>query len=219
MKTTIRKELPAIVVALLPVTYLVFIWHTLPQTVPMHWNLNGVIDDYGSKTNLIWMSLLMPFIAYGILLLASSIDPKGSMQRMGNKLQNLKLLLTTFMSVLALWILYITKQQTIGNMNTVMIVSGVLLIILGNYFKIMPPNYFIGIRTPWTLENKATWKETHKLAGWLWFTGGILIVILGFTLNAKVASVANISIIAVIGLVPVVFSYFFYRKQKKTGMV
>lgn len=218
MNTDLKKEAPVLIIALLPIAYLLFIWNTLPASVPMHWNMDGKIDSYGSKANLIWMSLLLPFLVYGILSVIPSIDPKGNMNKMGNKLQTLKLLLTTFMSLLALWILYATKRQSIGNVNTVMIIIGVLFIILGNYFKTIPPNYFMGIRTPWTLESEANWKETHKLGGKLWFAGGILIVILGFILDAKANTVAFISILIVICLIPVIYSYFFYRKQKKISV-
>ena len=218
MSIDLKKEMPVLVIALLPIAYLVFIWNTLPATVPMHWNVDGEIDRYGSKANLIWMSLLLPFLAYGILSAIPFIDPKGNMNKMGNKLQNLKVLLTTFMSLLALWIVYATKRQSIGNVNTMMTVTGILFIILGNYFKTIPPNYFMGIRTPWTLKSEANWKETHKLGGKLWFAGGILIVTLGFILDAKINSVVFMSITIVICLIPVVYSYLFYRKQKKISI-
>jgi uncharacterized membrane protein len=84
---------------------------------------------------------------------------------MGNKLQTIKLLLTTFMSILALFILNTAKNESFANPNYIVLLIGVLYLVFGNYFKTIKANYFIGIRTPWTLENETVWKETHKLGG------------------------------------------------------
>lgn len=84
---------------------------------------------------------------------------------MGNKLQSLKALLTIITSIIALFILYSVKIQNLPNPNYSILGIGVLFVILGNYFKTIQPNYFIGIKTPWTLENETIWKETHRMAG------------------------------------------------------
>ena len=187
MKTTLKKELPIVIIVLIPFAYLFFIWHSLPDEVPIHWNMHGKMDRYGSKEELLIIPFLLPFLIYVLLLIIPVINPKGKLNNMGNKRQNLKLLITTFMSVLALYILYSAKQQTLENPNYLITAIGILFIILGNYFKTIKPNYFIGVRTPWTLENEVTWKETHKLAGKLWFLGGLLIVILACCSTQKPA--------------------------------
>ncbi len=51
----------------MPLIYLAYIWNDLPRKVPMHWNINGEIDRYGSKTGLLWLILLMPVSMYLIL--------------------------------------------------------------------------------------------------------------------------------------------------------
>lgn len=136
---------------------------------------------------------------------------------MGNKLQNLKLLITTFMSVLALYILYSAKQQTLENPNYLITAIGILFIILGNYFKTIKPNYFIGVRTPWTLENEVTWKETHKLAGQLWFWGGLLIVFFSLLFNTKTSFILSLTITIILIIVPLFYSYLLYRRNIKSA--
>lgn len=79
------------------------------------------------------------------------------------------------MSVLALFLLYSVKTQFF-NSNYIILLLGVFYMIFGNYFKTIKANYFLGIRTPWNLENEIVWKETHKFGGKMWLVGGILIV-------------------------------------------
>lgn len=211
----IKNELPIIGIVLLPFIYLAFLWNQLPKTIPVHWNINGEIDRYGNKTELLLIPILLPLLTYLIFLVIPKIDPKNKLNKMGNKLQNIKFLMTTLMSILALFIIYSTKEQSLTNPNYVILLIGVLYIILGNYFKTIKPNYFIGIKTPWTLESEYIWKETHKLGGILWLLGGILVIVLSFLLNPKLNNIFFLGITAIISIVPIVYSYTLHIKQKK----
>ena len=211
---TIKKELPLIAIVLIPFVYLAYIWNQLPQKVPVHWNAKGDIDRYGDKAELILIPLLLPFLAYIIFLVIPKIDPKKKLNKMGNKLQSLKALVTTFMSILALFILYSSKNQSFDNSNYLFILIGILYIILGNYFKIIKPNYFIGIRTPWTLESESVWKQTHKLGGKLWFIGGIIIVLSGFILGNEINVIVFLTITTIIAIIPIVHSFLLFRKNR-----
>jgi len=86
---------------------------------------------------------------------------------------------------------------------------------LGNYFKTIQPNYFIGIRTPWTLENEIVWKETHRLAGKMWFAGGILIVLASLILGKQFITYVFLAIMAIITAIPLLYSYFKFEEIKK----
>lgn len=211
----IKNELPIIGIVLLPFIYLAFLWNKLPKTIPIHWNINGEIDRYGEKTDLLLIPILLPLLTYLIFLVIPKIDPKNKLNKMGNKLQNLKFLMTTLMSILALFIIYSTKEQSLTNPNYVILLIGVLYIILGNYFKTIKPNYFIGIKTPWTLESEYIWKETHKLGGLLWLLGGILVILLSLLLNPKLNNIFFLGVTAIISIVPIVYSYTLHKNQKK----
>lgn len=211
----IKKELPIIGIVLLPFIYLAFLWNKLPKTIPIHWNINGEIDRYGEKAELLLIPVLLPLLTYLIFLVIPKIDPKNKLNKMGNKLQNLKFLMTTLMSILALFIIYSTKEQSLTSPNYVILLIGVLYIILGNYFKTIKPNYFIGIKTPWTLESEYVWKETHKLGGILWLLGGILVIVLSLLLNPKLNNIFFLGITAIISIVPIIYSYTLHKNQKK----
>jgi len=117
------------------------------------------------------------------------------------------------MSVLALFIIYTAKNQSFANPNYILLLCGVLFILLGNYFKTIKANYFIGIRTPWTLENESVWKETHKLGGKIWFAGGLLVILSSLIFDERTNFIIFMTIIAVMVLVPVVYSYLLFKKQ------
>ena len=210
----LKRELPILIIVALPFIYLGYIWNELPAKVPLHWNIHGEIDRYGDKIELLIVPFLLPFLVYLIFLVVPKIDPKKKLQKMGGKFQTIKFILTTFMSILALFIIYTAKNQSITNPNYIVLFVGVLFIILGNYFQTIKPNYFIGIRTPWTLENDDNWKETHKLGGKLWFIGGILIVVLSLILDKSLNFTAFLIITGVIVIIPVVYSYLLYRNER-----
>ncbi|WP_437396326.1 SdpI family protein [Flagellimonas lutimaris] len=212
----LKKELPLIGIVLLPFLYLAYVWNQLPEQVPLHYNITGEADRYGDKSELILIPILLPVLIYAIFLVVPYIDPKKQIQKMGNKYQSLKLILTTFMSVLALFIIHTTKTGSFGNPNTMFLILGVMYVILGNYFKTIKANYFIGIRTPWTLESESIWKETHRLGGKVWFIGGLLVIVCSLLLKNEVNTKMFLTITLVIVLIPVIYSYLLYRKQQKS---
>jgi uncharacterized membrane protein len=211
----LKKELPLLVIVLLPFIYLAYIWNQLPEKVPMHWNIKGEIDRYGEKIELLLIPILLPLLVYIIFLVIPKIDPKNKLNKMGNKLQNIKVLLTIFMAVLALFIIYSAKNQSFTNPNYIILGMGVLFIVLGNYFKTIKPNYFLGIRTPWTLESETVWKETHKLAGKMWFVGGSVIVFASLVLEKEPNLIAFLTVTGIITLIPIVYSYLKFTAEKK----
>jgi uncharacterized membrane protein len=207
-----KKEIPFIAVALLPFVYLAYIWNRLPEKVPMHWNGAGEIDRYGDKTELVGVLFLLVGINYFVFLIIPYVDPKQKLQNMGNKLNIMRMILTLFMSALAIFILYSVEQKS-SNPGFVFVIIGLLFTFLGNYFKNIKPNYFIGIKTPWTLENEEVWKKTHELGGKLWFVGGLLMA-LTFVLPNNIQFYTFMGITAVITIIPILYSYRIFNKIK-----
>lgn len=217
MRLSLKKELPIIIVVLLPFIYLAYIWNDLPEKVPMHWGLDGEVNRYGDKIELLMIPFLLPVLIYGIFLVVPAIDPKNKIAQMGSKYQSIKVLLAVFMSILALFIIYTAKNESFSNPNMLILLIGILYLILGNYFKTIKANYFIGIRTPWTLENETVWNDTHKIGGIMWFIGGIIIVFSSLILETKSNYNLFIAITLIIVIIPVVYSYLRFNELKKTA--
>tara|TARA_R110000823_G_scaffold315693_1_gene450215 strand:- start:8056 stop:9777 length:1722 start_codon:yes stop_codon:yes gene_type:complete len=212
MKFNLKKELPLILITMIPAIFLWYVWKELPMEVPLHWNIQGEVDRFGSKNELIWLTTLLPIFMYLLFLFVPLIDPKKKIAMMGGKFYTIRLFLTLFLSVLFTFIIYSVKEQTLTNPNYLFMIIGIFYVVLGNYFKTIKPNYFIGIRTPWALENETIWKNTHRLAGKLWVLGGLLIIISCFVFNQETALTIFLIITAIITLIPVSHSYFQFKK-------
>ncbi|MFH6968539.1 SdpI family protein [Flavobacterium sp. FlaQc-28] len=215
MNLEFKKELPIIGIVLTPFVYLGVIWNSLPERVPIHWNINGQIDDWGNKSFLIVLVFMLPGLMYLITIAAAKFDPKKRISLMGSKFYQLKFFLVLIMSLLALFIIYISKNQTFSNPNLMYVLIGVLLMALGNYFKVIQPNYFIGIRTPWTLENSEVWKATHVFAGKLWFGGGLIIILGALIFSGPIFAKAFIAIGVVLAFVPIAYSFIKFKQLEK----
>ncbi len=214
MKSILKKELPIWGIIVLPLIYLAFVWNQLPDKVPVHWNMNGEVDRYGAIHEIALLATL-PFWFYLLLLLIPKIDPKNKLYKMGSKFQRLKFWLTLVFAIIAVMIVYSATHQSLVMPGYMGVIAGILLIILGNYFKTIQPNYFIGIRTPWTLESEIVWKATHLLAGKMWFSGGLLLVLTSLLISKNSQTYVVISLVTVISLIPIVYSYFKFTAIKK----
>ncbi len=200
---------------LLPFVYLAYVWNSLPEKVPIHWNIEGEIDRYGSKLEMALLVLLLPLVTYLMFLIIPKFDRKNKLDEMGGKLNSIKFVLTVFMVLVSLFVIYSSKNESTTNTNYIILLIGVLFTLMGNFFKTIKTNYFIGIRTPWTLKNEMVWKKTHELAGVMWFVGGILIILLCLIFTQRPNLILFLTITGTVTLVPIIYSYFKYKELSK----
>lgn len=105
----------------------------------------------------------------------------------------------------------------LGDMpGSVTIGIGLLFIILGNYFGKIKPNYFVGIKTPWTLASEDVWNKTHRMAGPYWVGGGLAVAAGGF-LPHPWSTIVTIGALSIAVVVPTAYSYLLYRKSNETA--
>lgn len=216
MKTNLKREIPLIGLVLTPFVYLALIWSTLPDMVPIHWNLDGEIDRVGSKYLLLLLPILLPGLMYIIFSVIPRFDKKGALTKMGNKYHTIKFIFVLLMTILTMAILYAARHYTLLNPNYMTIGLGFVFTILGNFFQVMRQNKWLGIRTPWTLKNEEVWKQTHKSAGLLWFWGGLAVVISGLVLSHQVNVYTFLCITLIIVIIPITHSYLLYKKITKS---
>jgi uncharacterized membrane protein len=89
---------------------------------------------------------------------------------------------------------------------------GALLMVIGNFMGKFRKNFFVGIRTPWTLTSDVVWERTHRLAGWLFVLAGLVWIVGGLVHASPVVLV--VAALAA-GFVPAVYSYFLYRRVER----
>ncbi len=204
-----------------PVVYLAAIWKKLPATVPLHYNMKGEVDRYGNKSEMFLVTGILLVVSIGMYLLLTNIhriDPRK--QHTGKNLPLMKRLafvLVVFLSGLSLFIIY-SVQNNFTQMKSGFILAALSLLFsfIGNYMYTLRPNYFAGIRLPWTLNNDDNWKKTHQLAGKLWFSGGIVLALFAVLLPGKAAFPVFFAGITILIILPVIYSYRLYRQRTTT---
>lgn len=209
----IKKEWYIIILILLPFIILPFIWNELPGQIPIHWNIRGQADGFAPKG---WGAFVLPFTGiflYILLLLIPYIDPKKRLDPNQKPLPAIRFFFAIFTTALfAITIVETFHSSTNMNFFVFLLVT-LIFLVFGNYMATIKPNYFIGVRTPWTLEDPGIWKKTHKLTGKLWTTASLVLILLLFLLPTDLFFYFFIGIVIVISLYPVVYSYLLYRQM------
>jgi len=191
-----------------------YAWFQLPADaqVPIHWNTAGEIDGYTSKAVALW---LVPAMAIGLVALLSfipRIDPRRTHLYASNMAyQAICSGLIVFLAALHAVMVAIALGSTISMTVVIGVGIGALFIVIGSVLGRTQSNWFMGVRTPWTLESELSWEKTHKLAGRLFVDVGVASALGSFILPPEVYVWALL--IATLGMVAwvVAYSYFVWR--------
>lgn len=212
-KTTLIISTILIVIAIIAG---VVLWKQLPDQMASHWNANDEVNGYISKT---WGVFLMPLVTLGMLalfLIVPSIDPlKANIAKFRESFNLFIVLIIAFM----LYIHGLTLAWSLGftnfRMSTAMLpFMGVLFIAVGFMLRKAKRNFFIGIRTPWTLSSDSVWDKTHQLGSILFMASGVLAIIGGFFGGMTAFWFIFVPLIGS-SLFLVVYSYVLYRQETK----
>jgi uncharacterized membrane protein len=187
-------------------------WGSVPDQIPVHWNAAGQVDGYGGK----FVGLLLdPIMTVGLYLLLKyipRIDPaRRNYESFGNTYLLVRVLLVVYMAfIFVVTNLAIGHEQTFPVGGLIEGAVGVLFIILGGVMGKFRPNWFAGVRTPWTLTSKLSWTKTHRLGGRVFIAAGMA-TMLGALFGGQWAFYAMF-IVMLPGIVFLVaYSYFVWR--------
>ena len=150
------------------------LYPSLPDHLPTHWNIHGQVDGSMSKMNGLLVPLGINLGLYVLLLAVPCLDPKKKMEQFRNTYGWIRLSVHTFMVLLFVAKMAYSLGYKIPMDRIVPALVSILIIIFGNLMGTMRPNYFVGIRTPWTLESPAVWQKTHRISGPIWVAAGLL---------------------------------------------
>ncbi|MDF9298374.1 MULTISPECIES: SdpI family protein [Geobacillus] len=186
----------------------------LPDQVAIHWNAAGEADGFSNK----WVgAFLPPLLMTGLLIFMSALpkfDPKkANYSRFQKSYRIVNAALACFFLLLHIVTLAYNLGFPVDVGLLVPIGVGALLIVLGNYMPKIKPNYFIGIRTPWTLESEAVWNKTHRLGGKVFIAMGMLSMLTAFW-RGEMQFVLLIVII-IFGNLYIIVQSFLYEQQEQ----
>ena len=186
----------------------VYLW--LPDQIPSHWNLAGEVDSTMSKT---WGAFMMPLIMlglYGVFRVIPAVSPKGyGIDAANSGFVGIRVAVFALFALLNLLILLAALGVPIAMGSAVSMAVGGLLAVLGWFLDRLPRNFYVGIRTPWTIVDEDNWTRTHRLGKWLFMAAGLVMVV-GGIMGANAFVIVAAALAA--GLVPMVYSYLIYRQ-------
>lgn len=215
MKFTFKTEIIPILIILISVALGFYFYSVFPDTVPVHWGPSGQVDRWGGKFEGAW---LMPLVAIGMYILfifIPSLDPKKEKYQQFAKVYFLfRLLILLMMLVIYLIASFNTLGYNVRVEVWIPVAIGLMFIILGNYMGKIKANWFMGIRTPWTLSSDEVWNKTHRLGGKLFMIFGVLLLITPLLPYSNIFATLVLPAIAV-SLITIVYSYILYKKEKK----
>jgi len=185
--------------------------------VPMHWNIQDEIDGWWGKTPALLFYALFNLGLFMLLYAMPWYSPRYRNFRERNEkvIPALTAGLVLFFAVFSCYSLWLAASGSQMGMRLVMVPIGLLFVFLGNLLPKVPNNYFVGIRTPWTLSSDEIWQRTHRLGGWCFVIAGLLFALRGLLppLPPVWRVVTAILLLAFL-LYPVLYSLLLYLKKK-----
>ncbi len=193
----------------------VYLYPTLPESVASHWNIDGVADGYMSK---FWGIFLVPFLMllmYLFYIVIPKIDP------MAKNIQAFRAEFNLFWVGLFTFFFYIYSLIIAWNVGIRFDFSYAMAPAMGAFFYLIGSimtkakrNYFMGIKTPWTLASDIVWDKTHRLGGSLFKWSGILILVSAL-FGGKPAFFTTIISTVLSAVISIIYSYLIFKKLEK----
>ncbi len=160
----------------------VLLWNHLPDPMASHW---GVNDQVNGTMPRFWGVFLMPLISLGIFLLFLVLPAIDPLKANIDKFRGIFNLFIIFMMLFMVYVYGLSLAWNLGmtqfKMSALLLPAmGLLFILIGFVIRKAKRNFFIGIRTPWTLSSDKVWDETHRLGSWLFVGSGVMAILGSF---------------------------------------
>lgn len=194
-----------------------YAWIALPADarIPVHWGLDGMPNRFGGKAEALLLQPAIAVFSTALFALLPKIEP-----RRRHLLQSSKAYFAAWMAVLGLLtvlhvaIVLAALGLGVAVTQVLAVAVAVLFIVLGNFFGKVRSNFFIGIRTPWTLSSDPVWDKTHRLAGRLFVLvgiAGLMVTIAGSAVWALILLAAGIVAVSVF---LIAYSFVLWRREQ-----
>lgn len=213
MKWNWKAELPLLALIVAMWVAAVLLWPTTNRPVPVHWGASGEVDRYGGRFEGL---LLLPAFAvalYLLMLVLPRFDPgRLNYPRFAGAYYTFRAVTTALLAVLYAVMLLSARGVPVDMPRFIGLAMGAAFFVMGNVMGKLRPNWFIGVRTPWTLSSKRSWTRTNRLGGWVFVAGGIALMVAGVVGTPLALNVA-FGILVAGALAGVVYSYFVWKSD------
>lgn len=190
------------------------VYDQLPEPTPRHRNFQGQVDWYWTKMGVV---LSIPLIVLAMIVLfrfLPKIDPrKANYEKFGKSWEIIQCTIIGFMAYIHIVSLFVILNPSYSINSFMLFGLGAMFVLMWNYMGKIKHNFFVGIKTPRTITNEEIWNKTHRLSWWLWVIAWLTLLAEAFILKYIAILFIIVMIIAV--LVPIVYSYWLFKKQQK----
>jgi uncharacterized membrane protein len=208
--TITRTNLLSLGLVVFSFVFAAALYSRLPERVPIHWNASGQVDGFMSKP---WGPFVVPLVMAGVYLLLSvipRISPRGyRVERFTGVFEIMKAAILAFLFLVTTLVLLAGIGAPVPMDRAIHAGTGLLFVVLGNFMGKLTKNFFVGIRTPWTLASDEVWLRTHRLGGKLFVLAGVGVFVSGLL---RAGAVPLLVAVGVAAGIPVVYSYVLYRR-------
>lgn len=213
MSREINWEWPLAVLVALTLLVAIWVYPQLPEQVPMHWNVKGQVDSYGSRFTGAFAIPLLNLALYFLFIYLPQLDPRReNYAKFSEVYRVLRYLFHVFLEVLYVVIILTALGYQVPVGRVVPGAVALLLVIIGNFMGRLRFNYFVGIKTPWTLANEEVWRRTHRLSGYVWTISGLLALLSALLLPQDWIWLVFMPLILGAAFFSTAYSYWLFQK-------
>jgi uncharacterized membrane protein len=212
-----RKWIPLLIVVAAFVASAI-VYPRLPEMVPTHWNgMDAQPDSWSSRAFGAWLTPAILLGMWALVRILPAIDPRGAnYAKFGGAFEAIIGSLMLFLLGMHILLLRAALGDPAPMQRVVPFGVGILLIVIGNLLPRARPNWFVGIRTPWTLSSDRVWEKTHRFGGRVFVAGGLLITITAL-LWAQWVHVVLIAVVLIATSSVFIYSYLEWKREQSTA--
>lgn len=207
MKKLSKLTVITTILTLLPIVLGAALYSRLPDTVVTHWGFNNEPNGWSPK----WMACFgIPLIMAAINFVLSVVaDKEETAVKASNTAMNIARWTVPVLSMLLVPMMLFSALGVPFDVEKIAsAIVSLLLIVIGNYLPKCRRNKYVGIRLPWTLKSDENWDKTHRLSGYVWMLGGLIMVIVTWIGRPQITLIVLLAII----LIPTVYSFILHRR-------
>lgn len=210
----IKKDWPILLLMMIVLVVSIALYPTLPEKIPSHWNIKGEIDAYSSKLFGVLGINLMNIGMYFLFIILPNLDPRRENYiKFGSAYNVIRYVFHLFFVMMQIVILTASFGYKVEVDFLVTVGVGIMFVFLGNIMGKIKQNYFVGIKTPWTLTDERVWVKTHRFSAPLWVIGGFIVIASAF-FGGMASFITLMVVVIIITIIPFVYSYRCFKELK-----
>jgi uncharacterized membrane protein len=211
MKITLKSELPSILCIAAMAAMAAYAWPSSPGQIPVHWNLQGDIDRYGSRFEGLALIPLGALVVYLVMRFLPLADPRrANYADFATAYDVIRHGALVILAVIEGLTIAIVRGARVDMALVIPMMVGLFFVVVGALMPTIRPNWFFGLRTPWTLSSDLAWTRAHRIAGWVFIATGLAIAAAGW-LRTVASLIAVVTILAAGLLAATWVSYVAWR--------